>query len=273
MAYGGTLTNLEQPSFGERIAMGLGGAAQSGGQGIVNLMAAREQAQKDEQVNKLLGDMTGRDPNDFKGLSPDMRRDLLKEASSQKGRMEQKEFDQKGRMEIERLKGEKKGPSKEEIKSEEKVRQLEGAKERLNKMREIRAKGNLGVYVKGGLHHFGGETARDKGSYEQLGKSLIQLSTTIPIRNRLEFETLADRLYDSSITDAESEGVLDAMEEIIENSIYEASGNEIIEEEFEMESQGPGKELTQEEFDKIWEQAGEDPKKAKRIAKKMGFKL
>ena len=107
----------------------------------------------------------------------------------------------------------------------QKIAPLESALDTVNEMREIRKKGNLG---RGSsiIGFSGGETARDRGKYEQLGKSLIQYATNIPIRNKLEFETLAERLYDASITDAEAEGVLDAMESIIQKSLKGVEGSE-----------------------------------------------
>lgn len=105
-----------------------------------------------------------------------------------------------------------------EIALAQKSQNIQNALGSVEKMRSIRSKGNLG---RGSslLGFFGGETARDRGEYEQLGKSLISFASTIPIRNRLEFETLAEKLYDPSITDAESEGVLNSMEKILQDSL------------------------------------------------------
>lgn len=88
----------------------------------------------------------------------------------------------------------------------------------IDRMREIRKKGNLGL-GSGVKKYLGGETAKDFGEYEQLGKSLIQLSTMIPIRNRQEFEALAHNLYDPTITDKQAEGVLNALEGFISRSV------------------------------------------------------
>lgn len=94
----------------------------------------------------------------------------------------------------------------------------------VKEMKDLGKKGNLG---RGSniLKVRGGETAKDYAQYEQLGKSLIQLSTTIPIRNRQEFETLAHNLYDPSLPDAAREGILNAMENILNRSLQsEESG-------------------------------------------------
>lgn len=103
-------------------------------------------------------------------------------------------------------------------KEKEKESTFQSGLDILNQMRNIRKKGNIG---RGSqiTKHIGGETAKDFGEYEQLGKSLISLATNIPIRNRLEFETLAEKLYDPSIQDKEAEGILNAMEKIIKNNL------------------------------------------------------
>ena len=123
---------------------------------------------------------------------------------------------------------------KEQMKLREKVEPLLGAKQTVARMRDISANGRLGrgSAIKG---FFGGETARDRSEYEQLGKSLISFATTIPIRNRIEFETLAHQLYDPSLPDKAREGIMDAMERIINNSL---SGLQRGEEE-QMQTQTP----------------------------------
>lgn len=103
--------------------------------------------------------------------------------------------------------------------------QIKAGIQTVKEMRDIGKKGNLGIGT-GIRKVFSGEAAKDAGTYEQLGKSLIQLSTTIPIRNKLEFETLAEKLYDPSIRDAEREGILDAMENILNRSIMDNSKEE-----------------------------------------------
>ncbi len=106
----------------------------------------------------------------------------------------------------------------QEIRRLEKLKSTESALTTVHQMRKLRSKGNLG---RGSDYRkfFGGEPAKDYGEYEQLGKSLISHATTIPIRNRLEFETLAEKLYDPSINDAEAEGTLNAMEKILTDAL------------------------------------------------------
>lgn len=220
MAFRGTLQEYGKgPSTGEMFAEAFGNLGRAGAEGVVDIFQKREQAAKDAKVNEMLSQLTGLDAEALGGLSPEERRDLLKQG-----------FQQKGQREIEELKGQQ--PSKDEMKAEEKAHNIQGALDTVKKMREIRGKGNIGGWVKAGTHLLGGETARDKGEYEQLGKSLISYSSNIPIRNRLEFETLAERLYDASITDAEAEGVLNAMEKILSDSLGASSE---MTEEFEEE--------------------------------------
>lgn len=102
----------------------------------------------------------------------------------------------------------------------EKFAPIQAGLETINQMRNLRQKGNLG-FGSGYLGLINADTRRDRGEYSQLGKSLIQMATTIPIRNKLEFETLAESLYDPDITDAEAEGVLNAMEQILTRSARE----------------------------------------------------
>ncbi len=113
----------------------------------------------------------------------------------------------------EKLKGQsKKGEREDEIQG------IHSALDVVKQMRSIGKKGNLGFGL-GFRKIFDPESRREAGEYEQLGKSLIQYASNIPIRNRQEFETLAESLYDPSITDDEREGVLTAMERILNNSL------------------------------------------------------
>lgn len=100
----------------------------------------------------------------------------------------------------------------------EKNQPLQGALRRVDEMIKIRKKGNLGLFLHG-TKHGRGQAARDKGQYETLGKSLISFATTIPIRNRLEFETLSETIFDPYISDEEAYGILEKMRDIINDSI------------------------------------------------------
>lgn len=106
------------------------------------------------------------------------------------------------------------------IEQDEKKKTLNSAIKRVDEMIGLRKKGNLGT-GSNITKYFSNDIAKDFGSYEQLGKSLIQLSTTIPIRNRQEFETLAEKLYDPTILDAEALGMLEKLRGILEDSLGE----------------------------------------------------
>lgn len=110
-------------------------------------------------------------------------------------------------------------------KTQEKEAPAMAALENLARMREIQKTGHLGgkVNVFGTGRKIGStfskEGQRLRSEYERLGKSLIQASTNIPIRNRQEFETLAEDLYDTTKSNEEILGTLDAMERIIKQSL------------------------------------------------------
>ncbi len=110
--------------------------------------------------------------------------------------------------------------TKKNIENQQNLAPFQAGLQTINDMRELGKKGNLG---RGSsiMGLFGGETAKDRGQYEQLGKSLISLASTIPIRNQKEFETLSAKLFDPSIMDDEREGILDAMENIIQRNMQQ----------------------------------------------------
>lgn len=101
----------------------------------------------------------------------------------------------------------------------EKIAPLQTGLQTIKRMRELGEGGRLGKTLTRGI--FGGQQAKERGEYEQLGKSLISLASTIPIRNQMEFETLSSKLYDPSLLDSEREGVLNAMERIITQSLQQ----------------------------------------------------
>ena len=116
----------------------------------------------------------------------------------------------------EKLKGENRAPQKDESRQE--IASLNSALDTINRMRDIGKKGNLGFGL-GVRELYSPDARREAGEYEQLGKSLIQFASNIKITNRREFEVLAHKLYDPSITDDEREGILSALEKRIMGSI------------------------------------------------------
>ena len=126
---------------------------------------------------------------------------------------------------------------KKDLENREKLAGLEAARERVERMRDIRKKGNLGFgsSVKSvGSNIFGsGEVSKDIGEYETLGNSLISFASDIVIRNQKEFEKLTGRLTDPYITDKEAEGIINSLERIIKDSMapYKVEGSSVPEEQ------------------------------------------
>lgn len=154
----------------------------------------RKQHEQREKENAFFKDYLGQD---ISGVQDPKMRESLVQA-----------------MMKERLEGQKVEKS-----IQEKISPIQSGLSTVNRMRELGKKGNLGRGSGVLSSLFGGETAKEYGEYEQLGKSLIQLSTQIPIRNQREFETLAHNLYDPSIPDSQREGILNAMEKILRDSM------------------------------------------------------
>jgi hypothetical protein len=107
----------------------------------------------------------------------------------------------------------------------EKLNNLESGLETIARMKEIGQGNRLGIGSK--LRSFvSPKTQKDRAEYEQLGKSLISLASNIPIRNQREFETLAGDLYNPDLSDSAREGILEAMEQIISQSLKKFSNEE-----------------------------------------------
>ncbi len=191
-----------KPSFGENFSQAIGGALQGAGQFQEHLKSQKMNQQAIQTANKLLG-------MDTSGFDPETRKQLVLQ-----------KFKQEGDLNLQSNKFANEMQKNTEKKDEE-ILPLEGAFDILNRMKALRKKGNLGI---GSTYSPFSQTRKEAGEYEQLGKSLIQYATNIPIRNRIEFETLAENLYDPTTTDAKAEGILDAMQRIIENSIQAAGG-------------------------------------------------
>lgn len=71
---------------------------------------------------------------------------------------------------------------------------------------------------------FSGEGRKVRAGYEQAGKELIQLASTLPIRNKEEFLTLGEKLYDTTLSQEEISGILDEMESHVKDAISSISG-------------------------------------------------
>lgn len=174
--------------------------------------------QKQESLKAQENEAFKRMGIDLAGIQdPKIRQDIISQELQGKRQKEKYGFEK----ELLKNKPRSNQELKDQQKINEKVNSLRGAQDTITRMRSIRKKGNLGRGIPF-LNSSGSpfpETRKDASEYSQLGKSLIQYATNIPIRNRLEFETLAESLYDPDITDASAEGILDAMERIIKNSL------------------------------------------------------
>lgn len=200
-------------SFGESI---IGGLAEGGTQLLQDYAARKAQEKQLQMAEALKG----------KQLQQEYQ---LKEMGKQKEfahDIELEKLKHEHNAKIEELKAGYKPEDKTIIENRQNVSQLNGALDTLKDMKRLRKKGNLGV-ISAGTALFSGETRKDRGEYERLGKSLISYSSNIPIRNRQEFEALAHDLYDPNITDDAAEGILNAMEKIISRSMeqYQDFGN------------------------------------------------
>lgn len=177
----------------------------------------QQEAQK-QKTSAALKQLTGMDIGD---LPPDLQKAYLTEHL--KGKESEKGFDrdlekirEKARLDAEIKSAELAGKTERE--TAEKTAPFQAGLDVLGQMRKLRAKGNLG-FGSSVTAVFSPEIQRDRGEYAQLGKSLISLASNIPIRNQQEFQTLAEKLYDPSVTDSEAEGILNAMERIMKNAM------------------------------------------------------
>ena len=198
------IPNRKGPSFGQKFSNAIGAGLQGVSQMYQQHQANEMQGQRNQQLNQLSG-------MDISALPENMQQEILKAKFAKELQSDKYGFENQKK--ADELRG----------KQEENIKPLEGALDTVAQMRKLRKKGNLGI---GTNYSPFAETRKQAGEYEQLGKSLIQYASNIPIRNKLEFETLAEELYDPSITDARAEGVLNAMERIIRNSIEAAGGSQ-----------------------------------------------
>jgi len=212
-----------RPGFAENFAQVLSG----GMKGLNNYFESQEAKDSLNKENDSLdkeNDFLSKMGFDVSGVKDkDLRKQLLQAGLAQQKQeqkfgqdvdLQKQKYDFENQAKAEKLRGENK----------EKLAPLQGAKDTLKRMKSLRKKGNLGI---GASYSPYSSTRKDAGEYEQLGKSLIQHATNIPIRNRVEFETLAEKLYDPNITDAAAEGILDAMDTILNNSLKAHEGESL----------------------------------------------
>jgi len=207
-----------QPSSSERLLKALSGGLAGAARGLEpyaekkkqRLALEKSESQLSEQ-QKALEKLMGKEEGSLKGLrDPALMKELLS-GELQKGRDQNKfahETDLAG--------------LKETKETREKLAPLQSGLQTIQRMREIGQTNHLGAgsFLQSIVNP---DIRKDRGEYEQLGKSLISLASTIPIRNQREFETLSKNLFDPNLTDATREGILDAMERIISQSMQQFS--------------------------------------------------
>jgi len=199
------IPDTRQQSLAEALGMGLSQV----GQGI----AGQKKLQKQEKTQSGLAQgLFGEQAEQFKNLSPEQQIALY-------GQIQKKGIAEQTRLQRQELESQKKT-----LALNEKIEPFRVGLGHVERMRAIGKKGNLGFGITA-RKLARGETSRDAAEYGQLGKALISLSTTIPIRNRLEFETLAGELIDPSLSDAARDGLLDAMDRVLQGGIQKTVGS------------------------------------------------
>jgi hypothetical protein len=190
----------KKPSFINRLGTGLS-------QGIEQIAAQYQGMQQENQLNDKIKELTGKD---VRGLAPEMKSKFME----QFGQGQLKELNYLNKLQ-EKNAGQR---SKEVSEAQAEISDFQGALDAISKMEGLRKKGNLGMFnrVQG---IYDPQAREDKGAYQTLGNSLISYASSIPIRNKQEFEKLAGHISDPNITDAEASGILQQMRTIITNSM------------------------------------------------------
>ena len=202
--------------------------------GIGSYLGHRKEKEAEAKQNAFLKDL---DPTmDWSKYTPEMKAKAFDVIMSNKSR--EAEQNRQFKHEMDKQKNELDGESnkqkntaaKESDKKREENRKgiapLQGALETIAEMRKLKSRGNIGLFSRGKAI-YSSDVRKDRTQYSQLGKSLIQMASAIPIRNQKEFETLAHDLYDPNISDAGMEGILDAMENIIKRNMKEFQTDEL----------------------------------------------
>ncbi len=180
----------EAPSFGSQLGrslgQGLGSAVAGGAEGFANKINRKKE---DEFLEKEYGIK-------LSGITdPQTRREFIQSAMASQAQGEK----------LRAARQEKEAPARQGL-------------DTIARQRERLASGHLGPKL-GGIGQtpkimssLSNEGRKVRSGYEQAGKELIQLASTLPIRNKAEFEVLAERLYDPTLPEAAIEGILDEME-------------------------------------------------------------
>jgi molecular chaperone GrpE (heat shock protein) len=171
------------PTFAEKFGTAVGKGLDSGSQ-LYEAYQKKQRLREENEAFKRMG-------MDLSGITdPELRKTIISET----------------------LKGQNR-------KKQEDTQKFSTGLETIDRMRAIINKGNVG---RGSsiLGFFPGETQRDRGELEQLGKSLIPLvAAGVPIRNQKEFEEYKRTITDPSSPDDRFLGALDGLERIFKEKI------------------------------------------------------
>lgn len=221
----------DQPSFGQLMARGggqaIGSALAGGAEGYIDKKKKEQLAKQLEEENRSLERITGKDLSGI--TNPQLRQEIVKSLMGKSGQA---------------------GLSS---KNQERLAAAQQGLKTVGRQKERLATGHLGPkvsFLPGQssklLSAISPEGRTTRSGYEQAGKELIQLASTLPIRNQVEFETLAHNLYDPTMNEAEIEGVLNEMEEHIKDAIQSISPEGM---EMQDKINRPSREPKRERFD------------------------
>jgi hypothetical protein len=217
------LEENHRPSTAQKFAKAFQKGSESLSQSVPQLLMQRENQQQNQQRaqqrSEYIKQLTGQDvPEEFHA-------DILKNHLQGRGAQDLQAQKFANEMQLQEQKhGLESNKEQQKLDRElnEKLAPFQGALETINAMRQIKSKENIGRgSALTGI--FNEDIRKDRAKYSQLGKSLIQMASTIPIRNQREFDTLAEDLIDPSRSVAEIEGTLDAMEQIIRQNMQQYS--------------------------------------------------
>lgn len=265
-----TILENKRPTTSQMFGEAFGNLGQAAGQAIPQYYREKQQQQQTQQENEAYKRLTG---HDLTGLSPEARQKAFGELmqGQNQTQLQNLKFGHEAELQKQKygyeseLQNEKNLISnyENELKNDEerksKLAPYQAGLKTIAEMRRLGKKGNLGrgSSIKG---VFGGETAKDLGKYRQLGKSLIQLAAPLKITNRTEFEEYAKDLSNPFLSDSEREGILEAVESIIRNSMEEHQPNE-------------NKILDITTMEQLYQEAGGNKEEIKRLAKERGYKI
>lgn len=172
----------------------------------------------------------------------------------------------------------KKQQQKMDLEKEQRVSPLKRGLKLVERQEELLSRGNLGP--KAGrpgqapklLSAMSKEGQKDRSEYEQIGKALISLGSNIPIRNQQEFNVLAERFYDPTLTESEIKGTIDGIRRVISEGLNE-EGISLDSLSSKGEQGSSKKTLTVDMAEKFLKAANGDKEKARKEARKHGYEF